>query len=201
MSTTSARLGAATATVTTAVLGATLLAAPVADAAPTVTTRTANFTASATTVTRGAAVTFKGQTQRLTGTRWVALPNTVVTVWFDADGTAANRSMGTFRSNSLANLAPRFVPATSGYWTIRVSQTATLKSSVTVRKYVRVTTPTSYRPPAGSWNCPSWAPIKGNLSSHIYHMPWQRYYSRTKPEMCFANEAAAIRAGYRKSKV
>ena len=197
MSTTAARLGA----VTTAVLGATLLAAPVADAAPTVTTRTANFTASATTVTRGAAVTFKGQTQRLSGTRWVALPNTVVTVWFDADGTAPNKLMGTVRSNSLANLTAKLTPSASGYWTIRVSQTATLKPSVTVRKYVRVTTPTSYRPAAGSLNCPSWAPIKGNLSSHIYHMPWQRYYSRTKPEMCFANEAAAIRAGYRKSKV
>ncbi len=32
-------------------------------------------------------------------------------------------------------------------------------------------------------------------------MPWQRYYSRTKPEMCFATEAAAVKAGYRKSKV
>ena len=119
------------------------------------------------------------------------------TVWFDADGTAPNKLMGTVRSNSLANLTAKLTPSASGYWTIRVSQTATLKPSVTVRKYVRVTTPTSYRPAAGSLNCPSWAPIKGNLSSHIYHMPWQRYYSRTKPEMCFATEAAAVKAGKR----
>jgi fluoride ion exporter CrcB/FEX len=55
--------------------------------------------------------------------------------------------------------------------------------------------------PISSWNCPSWAPIKGNASSMIYHMPYQRYYDATKPEDCFSTESAARNAGYRKAKV
>ncbi|MFD1827583.1 hypothetical protein [Mumia zhuanghuii] len=55
--------------------------------------------------------------------------------------------------------------------------------------------------PISEWNCPSWAPIKGNASSMIYHLPDQAFYDRTKPEDCFRTEAAAKAAGYRKSKV
>ncbi|MFD6053092.1 cell wall-binding repeat-containing protein [Agromyces sp. NPDC060279] len=55
--------------------------------------------------------------------------------------------------------------------------------------------------PVDAWNCPSWAPIKGNAQSGIYHVPSGQYYSRTKPEECFASEAAAKAAGYRKSKL
>lgn len=55
--------------------------------------------------------------------------------------------------------------------------------------------------PVSAWNCPSWAPIKGNADSGIYHLRHQRYYDRTKPEECFATEAAAVRAGYRRAKV
>ncbi|TXJ06965.1 MAG: hypothetical protein E6Q27_02790 [Aeromicrobium sp.] len=55
--------------------------------------------------------------------------------------------------------------------------------------------------PISEWNCPSWAPIKGNESSMIYHKKGQRFYSRTKPEACFSSESAAKKAGYRKSKV
>lgn len=47
--------------------------------------------------------------------------------------------------------------------------------------------------------CPSWAPIKGNASSMIYHVPTGQYYARTVPEDCFRTEAAARAAGYRKS--
>ena len=54
--------------------------------------------------------------------------------------------------------------------------------------------------PTGGWNCPAWAPIKGNANSGIYHLPGGAYYSRTKPEDCFATAAAAQRAGYRPSK-
>ena len=50
-------------------------------------------------------------------------------------------------------------------------------------------------------NCPKSAPIKGNKPSHIYHMPGQRFYKITGPEICFSTEGAAKRAGYRKSKV
>ncbi len=55
--------------------------------------------------------------------------------------------------------------------------------------------------PASSWNCPSWAPIKGNANSGIYHVKGQRYYDATKPEECFRTENAAKSAGYRKAKV
>ncbi len=55
--------------------------------------------------------------------------------------------------------------------------------------------------PISEWNCPAWAPIKGNGSSMIYHLPHQSFYDRTKPEDCFRTEAAARAAGYRKAKV
>lgn len=53
---------------------------------------------------------------------------------------------------------------------------------------------------SGGWNCPKAYPIKGNASSMIYHMPSGAYYSRTKPEQCFATESAARAEGYRRSK-
>ncbi|MDR0505137.1 MAG: HNH endonuclease family protein [Bifidobacteriaceae bacterium] len=53
--------------------------------------------------------------------------------------------------------------------------------------------------PTAAGNCPAKAPIKGNASSHIYHLPGGAYYSRTKAEQCFASEAAARKAGYRRS--
>lgn len=53
---------------------------------------------------------------------------------------------------------------------------------------------------SGGWNCPAAYPIKGNASSMIYHVPGGAYYSRTKPEQCFATESAARAEGYRRSK-
>lgn len=61
----------------------------------------------------------------------------------------------------------------------------------------RVGYPTSIA--VSGWDCPAWAPIKGNASSMIYHMPGGAYYTRTKPEMCFATETAAQRAGFRRA--
>ncbi|MGM7697381.1 cell wall-binding repeat-containing protein [Microbacterium sp. A84] len=55
--------------------------------------------------------------------------------------------------------------------------------------------------PIDGWTCPTWAPIKGNASSMIYHVPGGAFYEKTNPEECFANEGAAQRAGYRKSKL
>lgn len=46
--------------------------------------------------------------------------------------------------------------------------------------------------------------IKGNINSKgewIYHMPGQRYYSRTDPEKWFCAEEEAKKAGFRRSKV
>jgi hypothetical protein len=55
--------------------------------------------------------------------------------------------------------------------------------------------------PISTWDCPSWAPIKGNQSSMIYHTPWNRYYNATTPEQCFSTESAAQAAGYRATKI
>jgi hypothetical protein len=49
--------------------------------------------------------------------------------------------------------------------------------------------------------CPDDYPIKGNLPSHVYHMPDQPSYQRTIPEVCFADEDAAMSAGFRPSQV
>ena len=73
--------------------------------------------------------------------------------------------------------------------------TATRTSSATGK----ISYPSRYVP--SGWNCPSWAPIKGNADSGIYHKPGQRFYNRTNPEECFRTESAAKNAGYRKSKV
>ncbi|MFT4975817.1 MAG: hypothetical protein ACI8S6_001710 [Myxococcota bacterium] len=51
-------------------------------------------------------------------------------------------------------------------------------------------------------DCPSHAPIKGNLTPHsdeycIYHVPSGEYYRQTRPERCFVTEEAALAAGCR----
>lgn len=56
-------------------------------------------------------------------------------------------------------------------------------------------------PQAATEDCPSDRPIKGNAQSEIYHLPGGRYYETTLPEECFATEADAQAAGYRRSKV
>ena len=50
--------------------------------------------------------------------------------------------------------------------------------------------------------CPGSSPIKGNISSRgqIYHLPGDRYYTRTKAEACFSTETGAQAAGFRASK-
>lgn len=49
----------------------------------------------------------------------------------------------------------------------------------------------------GTRDCPDAYPIKGNGSSHIYHLPGQPSYAATIAELCFATEAAAVAEGYR----
>ena len=48
--------------------------------------------------------------------------------------------------------------------------------------------------------CPDGYPIKGNDDSGIYHVPGGRFYDRTIPERCYADEADAVADGYRRSK-
>jgi len=53
-------------------------------------------------------------------------------------------------------------------------------------------------PDGGS--CPISHPVKGNLSSGIYHVAGGRFYDRTKAERCYADPAAAEADGLRASK-
>lgn len=180
------------------------LAASPADAAPTVSTRVAGYSVSPTTITKGASITVKGAAQKLSGSRWLAAPGTSALVYFDADGPTANTFQRTLAASKSGAFSGTFKPAVSGYWTVTLKATATNKTSSTTRIYVRVNTPATksvITMPKGSINCPSYAPLKGNESSHIFHAPGQRYYARTKPEFCFATKAAAIAAGYRAAKV
>lgn len=59
----------------------------------------------------------------------------------------------------------------------------------------------SFSKPGKGYNCPKGYPVKGNADSGIYHLPKNRFYSRTKPEECFKTAADAKRAGYRAAKV
>ncbi len=56
-------------------------------------------------------------------------------------------------------------------------------------------------PPISEEDCPPNAPIKGNESSGIYHMPGDAYYDATHPEVCFATPKDAEAAGYRAAEV
>ncbi|MGJ9374147.1 sunset domain-containing protein [Nesterenkonia sp. CF4.4] len=84
----------------------------------------------------------------------------------------------------------------SGHTTLtRTSaSTAAVKSPAPVKKPTRVTITSS------TFNCPKGYPVKGNADSGIYHVPSGVFYSRTKPEECFATTSAARSAGYRASK-
>ncbi len=49
-------------------------------------------------------------------------------------------------------------------------------------------------------SCPESHPVKGNVSSGIYHVPGGRFYQRTKAERCYCDTAAAEADGLRASK-
>ncbi len=48
--------------------------------------------------------------------------------------------------------------------------------------------------------CPDGYPIKANDNSGIFHVPGGRFYDRTVPERCYADDADAEADGYRRSK-
>jgi hypothetical protein len=56
-----------------------------------------------------------------------------------------------------------------------------------------------------AWACPPSHPIKGNFTTYssepcIYYMPGGQFYSKTKPERCYATEEDAQKDGCRRSK-
>jgi hypothetical protein len=48
--------------------------------------------------------------------------------------------------------------------------------------------------------CPPGHPIKAKVASGIYHVPGTANYERTKPDRCYAHEAAAAADGFTKAK-
>lgn len=198
-------VGATAFAATTALVATAVMSAP-ALAAATVTTRVANPVVTPTTVVKGKGISVSGQAQRYVKT-WSSAPGATAVIYFDADGSAPNSAQRTLKADAKGNFSASFTPATSGYWSVQLPATTTNKMAVSGRVYVKVTTPAATTTasatsmPKGSVNCPSWAPIKGNSSSHIFHMPGQRYYVQTHPEMCFSTPAAAVKAGYRAAKI
>ncbi len=178
-----------------------VLAAP-AQAAPTVTTRIASFSAGPATVVRGNTIMVQGQAQGYNGRTWAKTGTVTAVVYFDPDGAKPNAAVRTLKTNTTGYFRTTFPASVTGKWSVRMPSAGALKGSATSQVTVRVVAPapTSARP-ASKWTCPSWAPIKGNAPSRIYHLRGQRYYNATTPEICFATERAAQQAGYRKSKV
>lgn len=83
-------------------------------------------------------------------------------------------------------------PATSP----KPATTAAPAANTTATKAAQVGTA-----PEGT-NCPANAPIKGKSSERgkIYHVPKSNNYEQVKPTTCFADVAAAEKAGYRAPK-
>ena len=48
--------------------------------------------------------------------------------------------------------------------------------------------------------CPATHPVKGKLTSGIYHVAGGANYDRTKPDRCYVDEDAAKRDGLRRAK-
>ena len=141
--------------------------------------------------------------QRHSGKAWSKTGTLTATVYFDADGAAPNKAVRTFKSGSTGYLKTTFPATTSGKWSIRWAKQGSIAAASSGQKYVKAVPapkPATSKP-SSKWNCPSWAPIKGNAPSKIYHLKGQQFYTRTTPEICFSTEAAARKAGYRKSKV
>lgn len=186
-----------------AVAAGGLAAAAPAQAAPTVGTRVSSVTAGPATVVKYGQITVAGGVQKYTAGAWRASAAAPVAVYFDPAGAAPNALVRTVKSATNGSFSTRFTARVSGVWTVRSAATTTLKASaVSARRTVTVVTSRAGTGrPASSWTCPSWAPVKGNASSGIFHRPGQRYYTATKPEVCFTSSAAAVANGYRAAKV
>ncbi len=59
----------------------------------------------------------------------------------------------------------------------------------------------TWQEPRDDGACPLTHPIKGKLTSGIYHPPGCVNYERTLPDRCYVDEDAASRDGLRRAKV
>ncbi len=88
------------------------------------------------------------------------------------------------------------------YWIPKSAASAKLDYSTEKPKEQKTepttATATSSSSTSGPSNCTG---IKGNISgaNRTYHVPGGSFYDRTTPEMCFATETEAQKAGFSKS--
>jgi hypothetical protein len=59
----------------------------------------------------------------------------------------------------------------------------------------------TWQEPRDDGACPLTHPVKGKLTSGIYHTPGCVNYERTLPDRCYVDEDAASRDGLRRAKV
>lgn len=112
------------------------------------------------------------------------------------DALVGQELSGTFTTEQSLSFTKAVVEQYTAYAYGKVSSKSA-SQSLTIKQGKKPKKSTTASP--SGWNCPARAPIKGNASSHIYHLPGGAYYNRTKPEICFATQAAARQAGYRAS--
>lgn len=92
----------------------------------------------------------------------------------------------------------------ASYTVVKADLNTTLSVKVTATRALYVTAArTSAKTAKVTPQAPAVCTVKGNRSSSgewIYHVPGGQYYAVTVAEECFATEAQAVAAGYRKSK-
>ena len=130
-----------------------------------------------------------GSQVRVSAGSWT--PGTALTYRWYRNGAAIAGAQGASYRITAGDRGASLTVAVTGKKSGYAAETRTSRATATV-KYPSRTTPSG-------WNCPSWALIKGNASSMIYHLPGGASYTRTNPEECFATESAAQRAGYRRA--
>jgi hypothetical protein len=142
-------------------------------------------------------------TPSVSATKGVSVTSKTVTVkqgtkTIVANKTSASLRAGTYKATTTVKYR---IPL---YKTVNGRTTSTLSTVYTATKTQNLTIKAGKRPsqaaPYSNGECPSWAPIKGNGNSGIYHVPGGAYYNATNAEECFTTEPAALNAGYRKSK-
>lgn len=170
------------------------MAAPTASAATSTTvtitkigTKTAPY---GKTVTVRPRVTAKGQVSVKSRTLTVARHGTYVA----KDKAKVALKAGTYSvTTKVTYKTYRLSSAKKKIWS--GTKTKTLSQKLVVKQGKKP----SRTSPVSKYDCPSWAPVKGNQSG-IYHVPGGRYYEVTTPEECFTTASAARQAGYRASK-
>jgi hypothetical protein len=103
----------------------------------------------------------------------------------------AGQSSGPGSSNTASNTASKEPTDTSG------AKSTTSKSSSSKSSALSAEAQKLGVKPTGS-DCPSNAPIKGNLNKgkKLYHQTKDASYKGVKPEICFADAATAQKAGF-----